>query len=66
MKYITIFHLKIIIFTSVKYYRILHGHVFVMHEKISFYSAEPRDVGTDFSIPTSHSCQIFIFYFQRS
>ena len=30
MKNITIFHLKIFIFTSVKYYRILQGRVFVM------------------------------------
>ena len=30
MKNITIFHLKIIIFTVVKYCNILHGHVFVM------------------------------------
>ena len=29
-KKITIFHLKIIIFTAVKYWCILHGHVFVM------------------------------------
>ena len=30
-KNITIFHLKIIIFTAVKYHCILHGHVFVMY-----------------------------------
>ena len=30
MKSITIFHLKIIIFTAVKYHSILHGHVCVM------------------------------------
>ena len=29
-KYITIFHLKTFIFSAVKSYSILHGHVFVM------------------------------------
>ena len=29
-KHITIFHLKVIIFTAVKYYSILHGRVIVM------------------------------------
>ena len=31
MKNIIIFHLKIIIFTAVKYHSILHGHVCVMN-----------------------------------
>ena len=35
-KTITIFHLKIIIFTAVKYCCILHGRVFVMAKPSSF------------------------------
>ena len=39
-KNITIFHLKIIIFTSVKSYRILHGCVIVMYVKYSIISSQ--------------------------
>ena len=35
---ITIFHLKIIIFTAVKYYSILYGRVFVMIKQDLFYN----------------------------
>ena len=33
-KNITIFHLNIVIFTAVKYYSILHGHVIVMCDRV--------------------------------
>ena len=36
MKNITIFHLKIIIFTAVKYHSILHGHIGVMPRRTVF------------------------------
>ena len=60
MKTITIFHLKIIIFTAVKNRSILHGRVFVMERDCSMRESKPKTVflrggGPNMQLSVHHS-----------
>ena len=51
MKNITIFHLKIIIFTAVNYYSILNGRVIIIEHTITHHANIPTVMFLNFQTP---------------